>query len=284
MSRGPVLITGTSSGFGLRTAVALSKKGYTVYATMRNLEKKDALLKACAEARVSVNVRLLDVTKPETIAEVVEEMERSNGPEVLINNAGFGFGGFFEDTSNANFAEQFATNFYGALNCTRAVLPGMRKREKGLILNVSSQSGRSGLPALSAYTASKFAMEGWAESLRYEVKRFGIYVVLLEPGVYKTEICSEGKRKTGDNARNPRSPYYWLYSSMEQGSLRYMEKYGQNPQKVANKIVKIVGTPCPRLRYTIGVDVAIENFLKFLLPSRPFEKLNEIFIEKCGME
>lgn len=272
--RKTILITGSSSGFGMLTAVALAKAGYKVYATMRNLNKQSALVKECEKQGVSVAIRALDVCKPETIAPVVAEMEKEcEGVDVLINNAGFACGGFFEDVSQRNFEEQFATNFFGALQCTRAVLPGMRNRRRGLIINISSISGLDGTSGLSAYTSSKFALEGWSECLRYEVKPFGIYVTLVEPGTFKTEIFSAGNQKAGDNALNPASPYYKMYMPMQKNFLRLAERHGQNPLRVVKTIVKIVRTSRPRLRHLVGTDAKIEMFLKRLLPSSCFEKI-----------
>jgi NAD(P)-dependent dehydrogenase (short-subunit alcohol dehydrogenase family) len=275
-ARRTVLITGTSSGFGLLAAVALARRGYQVYATMRNLQKQERLQVACAAANVKVEARALDVTKPDTIAAVVEEIEtRAGGVGVLINNAGFAYGGFFEDTSDADFRDQFATNFFGLLSCTRAVLPGMRQRQHGLVIQISSIAGLSGMPTLSAYTASKFAVEGFSESLRYEVKRFGIHVVLVEPGTFKTDIFLDTNRKNGAGVDNQERPYYQLYRNMEKEFMALEAKWGQNPERVVRRIVKIVESKRPKLRYIVGTDARIEGTLKKLLPGSWYEFLLE---------
>jgi short-subunit dehydrogenase len=278
-----VMITGSSSGFGLLTAVALAREGYHVYATMRNLGKQERLLTDCKAAGVTVEVRQLDVTKPETITPVIEEIKvKERGPDVLVNNAGFGFIGFFEDTSNRNFEEQLATNFYGALNCTRAVLPGMQERRRGLILNVSSIAGLCGAPTLSAYTTSKFAMEGWSESLRYELKPWGVAVAMIEPGVFKTDISTEEHVCKGDGLKNPAGRYYEVYPKLERRRFARFSKYAQDPQAVVHKIVKIVKCRQPHLRYIVGLDARMASTLKRLLPGPIFEWLNTKLVFRLG--
>lgn len=278
--RRTILITGTSSGFGMLAAIELARRGYRVFATMRNVQKKARLEALCKEANTSVEVRALDVTKPETIAAVVEEIEAQGGVEVLINNAGFGYSGFFEDTSDDDFRDQFATNFFGLLSCTRAVLPGMRKRGHGLVIQLSSIAGLSGTPSLSAYTASKFAVEGVSECLRYEVKQFGIYVVLVEPGTFKTDIFNDTNRKKGSGVDNPQSPYYKVYHEVENKFIALEAQWGQDPKHVVNRIVKIVESKRPKLRYVVGKDARIESFLKRMLPVAWYEALLENLVWK----
>lgn len=275
-----ILVTGASSGFGMLSAVALAKRGHFVYATMRNLQKKTQLENICKFSGAKVQIRQLDVTDPDAINAVVHEIENSVGLDVLINNAGFAYSGFFEDVSDDDFRDQFSTNFFGLVSCTRAVLAGMRKRNSGLIIQISSIAGLSGMPGLSAYTASKFAVEGFSECLRYEVKPYGINVVLVEPGMFKTAIYSAASQKRGAGADNPQSPYYAAFQRMQKQYMAFEEQLAQNPERVAKLIVRIVEAGRPKLRYLIGADARAEAFLKKLLPGSWFE----FFIERVVLK
>ncbi len=182
------VITGTSSGFGLLAAIELARRGLRVFASMRDLGKSATLDAAAREAGVGLEKIALDVTSESSIAAAVREVhDRAGRLDVLVNNAGFGMGGAFEDLSMAELREQFETNFFGTCAVTKAVLPGMRERKSGRVVNVSSISGLVGAPGTSAYCASKFALEGWSESLRHELRPFGVRIVLVEPGTYRTE-------------------------------------------------------------------------------------------------
>jgi NAD(P)-dependent dehydrogenase (short-subunit alcohol dehydrogenase family) len=237
---------------------------------MRDVGRAGPLEDAARAAGVAVDVRALDVTRPETVAPVVEELEADGGVDVLVNNAGFAFGGFFEATANRDFEEQLATNLLGALTCTRAVLPGMRARRCGTILNVSSVSGGSGAPVLSAYTASKFALEGWSESLAYEVRPFGIRVVVLQPGTFKTPIFSDRNRRLTTGAP-PDSPFVTAYRRAEADMLAKLDRYGQRPERVAVRIADVVDADRPPFRVVVGADARIELTLKRILPSGAFQ-------------
>jgi NAD(P)-dependent dehydrogenase (short-subunit alcohol dehydrogenase family) len=191
------VITGCSSGIGLLTAVELASRGYRVVATMRNLDRRGRLDQASAQANVAgkIDIRQLDVTNHETISSVVTSIINDYGRiDVLVNNAGFPLAGFAEDIQLSELREQFETNFFGHVAVTKAVLPTMRSQGSGHIIMVSSVSGRTGQPSLSSYASSKFALEGWTESLRMEMFSLGIRVVLIEPGAYDTDIWERNAR------------------------------------------------------------------------------------------
>ena len=244
-----ILITGTSSGFGLLIAARLAAQGHFVYATMRNLSKQKLLLDEVTERGGQVLVRELDVTRPETIAKVVEEIENHHHHlDVVINNAGFGLGGFFEDLEEEEIRYQMEVNFFGVQNVCRAVIPLMRERGSGYIINISSIAGQSGTPSLGAYNASKWALEGFSESLYHEMSMFGVSVVLVEPGSYPTKIF-------GDNATfakgfdNPQSPYFNYSQHLRKFVKSAMHKSTKDPEDVARLVEKIVNTKNPKLRY-----------------------------------
>ncbi len=192
-----VLITGCSSGFGMLAAVRLASGGHAVYATMRNLAKKDDLLAESARRGGEIRILEREVTIDESIISAVEQIELEEGCiDVLINNAGYAIGGFFEDLTEQEIHDQMETNFFGVQKVTRAVLPLMRKtaaktNSNPKILNISSVSGRSAFPGMGAYGASKFALEGFSESLYHELLPLGIYVALIEPGAFRTKIFTE---------------------------------------------------------------------------------------------
>src|SRR5579864_2300595 len=185
------LITGASSGFGLLTAVELAKTGYTVVATMRNLERKAKLEDAAREAGILslLDLRKIDITEYDTLPSVVAGIVRDHKRiDVLINNAGFAVGGFSEDVQLEELRQQLDTNFFGHVAMTKAVLPIMRQQKSGKIIMVSSILGLTGNPLVGSYVASKFALEGWSETLRMETRSLGIKVVLVEPGSFQTDI------------------------------------------------------------------------------------------------
>lgn len=199
-----VLITGTSSGFGLLASAALARKGCHVIATMRNLDKKDRLLEATENVKDRITVMKLDITNHDEIEQVVESVMGKYGTiDVLVNNAGYAQGGFVEEIEMEKWREQLETNFFGTLAMTKAEVPHMRERGQGTIINVSSISGRMAMPGLAPYSASKFALEGFSESLRFELLPLGIHVVLVEPGSYKTPICRKAERPWPSMKRPP---------------------------------------------------------------------------------
>src|SRR5437868_5001896 len=185
------LITGTSSGIGLVTAVEMARSGYHVVATMRDPTKSGNLMQAAKEAGVDadIEVRALDITKFDSLSATVAEVIAAHGRvDVLVNNAGYALGGFAEDISLDELRSQFDTNFFGHVSLTRAVLPYMRKQGSGHVIMVSSISGLVAYPVTSSYSASKYALEGWTESLRIEMCPLGIKVVLVEPGAFQSDI------------------------------------------------------------------------------------------------
>ena len=244
-----ILITGTSSGFGLLAAARLASRGHFVYATMRDLKKQQALLDEAARRGGQVLARELDVTKPATITRVLDEIkERQGHIDVVVNNAGFGMGGFFEDLGDDEVRQQMEVNFFGVQNVCRQVIPMMRGRRQGQIINISSIAGQTGTPSLGAYNASKWALEGFSESLYHEMAPFGVKVVLVEPGSYPTKIFSENARY-GRGYHDPQSPYYAYSQSLRAFVDRYLVHSNRNPEDVAALIERVINTANPKLRY-----------------------------------
>jgi len=266
------LITGSSSGIGLLTAVELARGGYRVVATMRDLARRTRLAEAAQRVGVpdKLDVRRLDVTETDTIPALVDAVVRDHGRiDVLVNNAGFAMAGFVEDLRLAEIRQQFETNFFGHVAMTKAVLPIMRKQRSGHIIMVSSISGLVGQPVLSSYSSSKFALEGWSEALRIETFSLGIRVVLVEPGSFATDIW-ERNAKIGEDVFHPDSP------NRQRGErFAGMVKKLRKPDAivVARLIARITADPNPKLRYRIGFDAHLQRWLRGLLPWRLYERL-----------
>ncbi len=238
-----VLITGTSSGFGLLSAARLASRGHIVYATMRNPDKQVALQEAVRKKGGQIQVMALDVTDKTSIRKAVEKILKDQGKiEVLINNAGFGVGGFFEDLTDRDIRQQFEVNFFGVLNCLREVIPSMRARRQGTIINISSVSGFQANPCFGAYSSSKWALEAFTESLFYELQLFGIRVHLVEPGTFRTKIFHENARYA-ENFDNPLSPYFAWSQFLRHKMMAYVENCNKDPEMVAAPIEKIVRNP-----------------------------------------
>jgi NAD(P)-dependent dehydrogenase (short-subunit alcohol dehydrogenase family) len=275
------LITGASSGFGLLTTVTLARRGWRVLATMRDLNRRGLLEKAACAAAVMerIEIQQLDVTKAEEISAVAALMERNGSPlHAVVNNAGFAVPGFAEDVTDAELREQFETNFFGAAAVTRAVLPQMRRQGFGHIVMVSSVSGRGGFPGVSSYVASKFALEGWTETLRFETRALGIQVVLVEPGSFETDIWTRNA-KISARMLDPNGPNAARVSRWRDELERNNKK--ANPQIMADTIAAIVEDPKPKLRYVIGKDAHIALLLRHVLPWSAFERL---MIKVAGMD
>jgi NAD(P)-dependent dehydrogenase (short-subunit alcohol dehydrogenase family) len=176
--------------------------------------------------------------------------------DVLVNNAGYGLLGALEDLSIEEIKAQFETNFFGVIRVTQQVLPVMRQQKGGTIVNVSSVGGRMGIPGLSAYHATKFALEGLSESIAYELEPFGIKVLLIEPGFIRTNIMNSSI--IAKKAQNPKSPYFSLTQQLERSFKAAMvnTSASSQPEEVAKVVLQAVTSNSPKLRYTVGKDAA----------------------------
>ena len=202
------IVTGSSSGIGFETAVALARNGFYTYATMRNLNKSKSIVELARREELRLEALYLDVTDHKSIAEAIDKItSKQQRLDVLVNNAGYASVGPFEEISIQEFKEQFETNLFGVIRVTQSVLPIMRKQSHGTIVNISSIAGRIGFPLTSAYVSSKFALEGLSESMTYEIEQFGIKVILIEPGVIKTNFNTNIKMGKSVMATNANSPY-----------------------------------------------------------------------------
>jgi NAD(P)-dependent dehydrogenase (short-subunit alcohol dehydrogenase family) len=261
-----VLITGTSSGIGLSAGIECAAAGHRVVATMRNLERRDALEKAAASRGVAVHVEALDVTGD--VDTKLRELTLKYGPFfAIVNNAGIAVGGAFEEQSDRDIRDQFETNVFGMMAVIRAALPSLRSAQRGRIINISSISGQVGLPVLSTYAATKHAVEGFSEGLRWELGMFGIDVCLVEPGNFKTPIYFENQRRGELTSLD--GPYGSLLKSVLQIITAEADK-APEPLAVARAICKLVDTPSPPFRTVVGNDARMLMALRRMIPDRLF--------------
>ncbi len=273
MNKKIAVITGASSGFGLLTTIALAKKDYLVIATMRNLKKQVNLISQANQLNLQQNIKIqqLDVTDQNSLHNFQLFLKEINRVDLLINNAGYANGGFVEEIPLEEYRKQFETNLFGAISITQLVLPYMREQQSGKIINISSISGQVGFPGLSPYVSSKYALEGWSESLRLEVQPFGIDVTLIEPGSYNTNIWEVGKQ-LATNQSDTTSPYKEYMDKIQKHINSGSDTFG-NPIDVANKIVEVAEAKRTTLRYPIGKGVKFMILAKKILPWRLWEYL-----------
>ncbi len=272
------VVTGSSSGFGLLTVIELAKAGFSVVATMRLPERRERLDKALSAAGADltsrIEVRQLDVTEFDKIPSVVGDIARDHGRvDVLVNNAGFAVGGFAEDVALDELRLQMDTNFFGQVAVTKAVLPIMRAQHSGHIIMVSSILGLISQPMVSSYCASKHALEGWAESLRIEMRAFDVKVVLVEPGAFKTDIWTRNVM-VSRGALDEKSPNKDRSRKFAEGVKESTNKMA-DPIEVAQLITRIAQDPNPSLRYRAGRDAKLGYFLNALLPWNIWEGMVE---------
>jgi NAD(P)-dependent dehydrogenase (short-subunit alcohol dehydrogenase family) len=239
------VVTGSSTGIGYATALRLARDGHQVVATMRTPEACD-LAAVATEQGLDLEVHPLDVTDQAQVDEVFSGvLERLGQIDVLVNNAGVGSGGVLEETELDAYREVMDVNFFGALRCTKAVLPSMREGGRGCIVNVSSQAGRIAMPTMGAYCASKHALEAAMEALAIEVAPFGIRVALVQPGMILTPIWGKV------DMTPPTGPYKPIRNRLGAVVMQEMTQ-GSPPEEVADCIAEVISTGEPRLRWPVG--------------------------------
>ena len=265
------LITGSSSGIGYETSLTLARNGFCTYAGVRNMKNSDILEKKIAKEKLDLNILQLDVNDKSSIDNAINRIKTEEKRiDVLINNAGYGLVGFFEELGLDEIRKQFETNFFGVLNVTKKVIPIMREQNSGTIINLSSGAGQVGFPGISAYVSTKFAIEGFSESLMYELFPFGIRVIIIEPGVIKTNffnncIVSDKSSKKGS-----------LYSNSLkkiQNNIELMQEHATPPVEVAKVILQALKTDEPKQRYVVGNDAVMILEAKRSLSDIEFKKM-----------
>jgi len=266
------VVTGTSSGIGFETALALAREGYYTYATMRDTTKSDKIKELGQKENLNIDVLELDVDDENSVKTAIQKiLEQKQRIDVLVNNAGWGLWGCVEDVSVDEFKAQFDTNFFSIIRLIQEVGPTMRKQGSGTIVNISSVVGRIGFPASPAYISSKFALEGLSESLRFELAPFGVNVVIIEPGVIKTNFMKNMRMAE----KSESDTVYRDITVKVVSGVKMMAEMGTHPKEVADTIVKAVKDEKPLPRYIVGndasmfleakkskTDIEFENYLK----------------------
>ncbi len=262
------VVTGSSSGLGFVSCIALASEGYTVIASMRDLSRAEALIvraRSCGVAE-RIEVRACDVTKHEEVERLIAGVTRDFGRiDLLLNNAGFAMAGFAEDLTIEELRAQFETNFFGQVAMTKAALPVMRKQRSGKILMMSSSSGQLAIPVLGAYSSSKFALEGWSEALRIECAPLGIHVCLIEPSAHDSDIWTRNARvaQASERSMNAKRAQHFRQFVMT------LPK--EDPLAVAHVVVQIARERHPKLRYPVGKMAGAGPWIKMLLPWKRYE-------------
>jgi NADP-dependent 3-hydroxy acid dehydrogenase YdfG len=260
-----VLITGASSGIGKTTAIYFQQKGWNVAATMRNPDKEKELSQL-----QGIKIFMLDVTSTSSVQSAISEILKAfNSIDVIINNAGYATLGAFEAATEEQIKKQFDTNVFGVMNVTRAILPLFRDKKSGTIINITSMGGRLTFPLYSLYHSTKWAVEGYSESLQFELRQFNIKVKVVEPGVIKTDFYSRSEElltKEGLRA-------YEAYQNCVLPNIRKAGDKAPGPEVIAATIYKAAVDDSYKFRYPAGGNGPALLFLRWLLPLSVFNHL-----------
>jgi len=264
------IVTGSSSGIGLSTAIMLARNNFYTYASMRNTSKANTIMEIAKKENLPLQAIQLNVTDDRSVKDAVNKvLDEKKTIDVLVNNAGYGLIGCVEDLSIEEIKAQFETNLFGVIRVTQAVLPVMRKQKNGVIINVSSIAGRVAFPVSNAYASTKFALEGLSESMRYEVEQFGIKVVLIEPGVITTNFVSAMVMPR--KVREQNSPYAQFMQKVNDG-FKSKRQNATDSEEVAKVILKAVTAENPEPRYLVGNDAIAWIEARKKMSDTEFEK------------
>jgi NAD(P)-dependent dehydrogenase (short-subunit alcohol dehydrogenase family) len=268
-----VLVTGSSTGLGLEIALHLAERGFRSYATVRDLASRPQVEDAAAQRGVTVEVLQLDVTDPASVDRAVSSIVGSAGGIYgLVNNAGIGLRGCFEDLTDAEMRRLYETNVFGTMNVTRRVLPHMREARRGRVITISSVAGKIASFGLTGYCSTKFAQEGFAEALALELAPFGVCSVLVEPGIVKTSRWSTN-RGTAAGAYAADSAYSGMFRRHEEMSDKVVERSRTRPEHVAKAVHQALTAARPRMRYPVGQPASTVMSLRRHIPGEIFERI-----------
>jgi short-subunit dehydrogenase len=266
-----VLITGASGGIGMATAVYLAEKGYSVVATSRSDDRLAALKSVADERGLSISTVVLDVNSDEAVGDILPGVIEEHGTiDALVNNAGYSLWGPAESLSVDELKDVFETNFYAAFRMMQGVLPGMTDRGSGTIVNITSVEGRIVTPFNGGYGATKFALEGLSEAMRFELWPLGVRVVVVEPGLYSTNLFSN--QVIAERTEAPDLPYGPLIARYRKRRANY-DRLAKDPVKVARTIHRAIRSKRPRFRYTVGAEATLGILAARYLPERVFQAL-----------
>jgi NAD(P)-dependent dehydrogenase (short-subunit alcohol dehydrogenase family) len=268
------VVTGSSSGIGFETSLALARNGFHTYATMRKLDGggPNQITDIAKNENLPLDFVQLDVNDDRSVLDAINKILRERDRiDVVVNNAGYDFMGALEETSMAEIKAQFETNFFGAVRVMQSVIPMMREQRGGIIVNITSLGGRISFPLNSPYHATKFALEGLSESIQYELEPFGIKIIVIEPGGVGSNFLKNLKMstKTSDPLNSP-------YRSMQNSMSEYFKQWAQNlahPSEVAKVILQAVTSDNPDFRYVVGKDAAMALESRRNMSDREFHDL-----------
>ncbi|MCB0255620.1 MAG: SDR family oxidoreductase [Caldilineae bacterium] len=267
-----VLITGAGTGLGLETALTLAERGFNVYASVLDAAQKARVIEEASQHGVTLHAPIMDVTDEAAVQATVEAITATEGAFLgVVHNAGISLRGYFEDCDDDEIRKVFEVNLMGAMVVTRAVLPTMRQAGSGRLIFVSSVGARVASMGRTAYCASKFALEGFAESLMQEITPLGIHVSIVEPAIIKTERWTV-HRGIARRAQDPSSPYYAWFQRQEQLADELVRTSPTTPEQVADTIYRALTEQRPRLRYIVGKRARLVITLRRYLPGELFER------------
>ena len=267
-----VLVTGASRGLGLEIALRMAESGFRVWAGIRDPRQATGVIEVGRQRGIQLDTVLLDVTDDSSIDAAVSTIASQGGLFGLVNNAGVTGRAYFEDFPENRVRQIFEVNVFGTMKVTRRVLPLLRQAGAGRIVTLTSIGGRIGTMGLAPYIATKFALEGFSESLWLEMKPFGVHVTIVEPGMVKTDIWDESRRVLAE-AQNPQSPYYGLFTRAEQLASSALSSSRLSPRDVADTVLRAMTAKQPRLRYIVGKRAGLVLALRRHLPGELFERL-----------
>jgi NAD(P)-dependent dehydrogenase (short-subunit alcohol dehydrogenase family) len=265
------VVTGASSGLGREISLTLARNGFTTYATMRNLQKGNDIRSVAEKENLPVKIAMLDVTEDRSVTDAVKSIiAEANRIDVLVNNAGYGLVGAFEDLAMEEIKSQYETNLFGVIRVTQAIIPVMRKQKSGTIINISSGVVTlGGQLGGSAYASTKFAIEGLSKSIAYELEPFGIKVVLIEPGLIRTNMYNNSV--VASKSKDPNSPYTELMQKLA-ASFEKMIQGGSSPDVVAKVVLKAATSDNPSPKYLAGKDIETWMEAKRSMSDEEFQK------------
>lgn len=270
---GTVLITGATDGLGRAAALLLAERGYRVFAAGRSPERRAALDQIARERTLPLETLELDVCDDTSVNACVSEIERRAGPvDILINNAGIAIAAVIEEITLADLRKQYETNIFGVLRATQRVLPLMRQRRRGRIINMSSIAGKVAIPIMGPYASSKHALEALSDALRLELFSFGVYVVLIEPGVIRTSMSRTAEGLSMAYVQGAeRSPYAGVYRGFRSSWDIAAKAASDTPEDCARVILRAIEETPPRARYLVTREAKLTAFMRRLMPDRMFD-------------
>jgi NAD(P)-dependent dehydrogenase (short-subunit alcohol dehydrogenase family) len=274
--KGPpvVLITGGTDGLGRAAAILLAGEGYRVFAGGRNAERLAAIDQLARERKLPLEAIELDVCDEASVDRAVGEIGRRVGPvDVLVNNAGIAVAAVVEELSITDFRKVFDTNFFGAIRTAQRVLPEMRRRRRGRIINMSSISGKIAIPLMGAYASSKYALEAASDALRLELYPYGVHVVLIEPGYIPTSMNRTAAELSSAYAKNAESsPYRAIYQRFLRSWNKTRKASRYKPEDCARVVLRAIEDVPPRARYVVTREAKVNILVRRLLSDRAFDR------------